>query len=195
MSTPNELPFKKKFVSIDELKALGLSYYKINKLIQAGKLKKLTRRNYENLTYQGAESDFFYVPAYIPKGVICLTSAAVYWQLSTERPAVLDVAVPRKTKLYTIPEWPRFQCFYFDEKRYSLGKINVHEDLNSFAIYDIEKTVVDTLSYREKLGTDMAKEVLIQYLKTAHPNLNKLHRYAVELNTDEILRTYLEVLL
>lgn len=195
MNTPHDFPFTKKIISIDELKTLGLSYYKINQLVKAGQLKKLTRKNYENLNYEGAESDFFYVPAYMPKGVICLTSAAVYWQLTTERPAGLDVAIPRKTRLYTIPEWPHFQWYYFDEKRYSIGKIDIHEDANSFAIYDIEKTVIDTLSYREKLGMDLAKEILVQYLQTAHPDLNKLYHYAVELNTDQILRTYLEVLL
>lgn len=194
MKTPEAIP-PKKIISIDELKAIGLSYYRISKMVQANILKKLTRKNYENLVYEGPESDFYYVTAYAPKGVVCLTSAAVYWQLSTERPITLDIAIPRKAKLYTVPEWPSFQCYYFDEKRYSLGKKTIYEGENSFTIYDVEKTVIDILYYREKIGIETSKEVLTQYLSKTDRNLNKLDGYAVELNTEEILRTYLEVLL
>lgn len=61
-------------------------------------------------------------------------------------------------------------------------------------IYDIEKTVVDIIYYRERMGTDTAKEVLVNYLRRKDRNLNKLIRCADQCKCGKIMRTYLEVL-
>ena len=66
---------------------------------------------------------------------------------------------------------------------------------NAFRIYDMEKTVADILFYRNKVGIEETKEVLVNYLARKERNLNKLHRYAKELRCEKILSTYLEVLL
>lgn len=189
-----QLP-KKKIITIEELKDIGYSYYQVRKLVDKNVLKKLTRKSYENLNYQGDESDYYYVRAYVPKGVICLISAAVYWQLSTERPMVLDVAIPRTDRVYTMPEWPQINLYYYNDKRYKTGILTIKEDSNSFMIYDMEKTIVDILNYREKLGIEVANETLVQYLTKKDRDLNTLYRYAKELGNSKILRTYLEVLL
>jgi len=185
----------KKFVSINELKQKGYSYYRIAKLEEQKIIKKVTKSLYENLIYKGEESDFYYVPAYAKRGVVCLTSAAVYWHLSTDRPLSLDVAIPKKARVYTLPSWPRFTLFYFDEPRYSVGKTLIIEGENGFSIYDIEKTVLDTLAYREKVGIEMFKTVMTNYLAMQNRDLDKLYEYAKLLNSMNILRTYLDVLL
>ena len=59
----------------------------------------------------------------------------------------------------------------------------------------MEKTVADILFYRNKVGIEETKEVLVNYLARKERNLNKLHRYAKELRCEKILSTYLEVLL
>ncbi|HAA85265.1 MAG TPA: hypothetical protein DCE14_02810 [Kosmotogaceae bacterium] len=189
-----QLP-KKKIITVEELKDIGYSYYQVRKLVDKNVLKKLTRKSYENLTYQGDESDYYYVRAYVPRGVICLISAAVYWQLSTERPTMLDVAILRTDRVYTMPEWPQINLYYYNDKRYKTGILTIKEDSNSFMIYDMEKTIIDILHYREKLGIEVAKEALVQYLNKHARNLNMLYRYAKELGNSKILRTYLEVLL
>lgn len=38
-------------ITVDELKSLGLSMYKINQIAASGKLQKLTKRFYENMDY------------------------------------------------------------------------------------------------------------------------------------------------
>lgn len=63
-----------------------------------------------------------------------------------------------------------------------------------FKIYDIEKTVIDILYYRNKVGIEETKEVLTNYLSREDRNLIRLHEYAEELGCRKILGTYLEVL-
>lgn len=190
----HQLP-QKKIITIAELKDMGYSYYHIKKLVDENILKKLNRKSYENLNYEDNESDFYYVGVYIPKGVICLITSAVYWQLSTERSMEMEVAIPRSDKVYTMPEWPQIKLYYYNDTRYKTGIMTIEEGSNSFSIYDMEKTVIDILHYREKIGIEVVKEVLVQYLANKDRNLNKLYRYAKELGNSKILRTYLEVLL
>ena len=63
-----------------------------------------------------------------------------------------------------------------------------------FRIYDIEKTVVDIVFYREKIGIEETKEVLINYLRRKDRDLNRLVKYAEMLRCGEVMKKYLEVL-
>ena len=194
MANESILPIDQMIFSIEELKEAGFSHYKINQLVKDGNLLKLNKRHYENMKYQGEESDFYYIPAYAPKGVVCLMSAAAYYNLTTYRPDAVDVATQRKSKISTIPDWPVISIHYFAEERLKIGIRNVQEGRNQFKIYDIEKTVVDIVFFREKIGIEETKEILVNYLGRKDRNLNRLLRYAELLKCGEIMKTYLEVL-
>lgn len=181
--------------SIQELKDKGLSYYKINQLVKQGILIKLNKNYYENTNFDGEESDFYYAYAYVPNGVICLLSAAVYYNLSTYRPDAIDIAIPRKARVSTLPEWPELKIYYFTDERFSVGAEIIEVGKNKFRIYDVEKTVVDIVFYREKMGVEETKEVLSNYLHRKDRNLNKLIRYAEMLKREDTINKYLEVLI
>ena len=181
--------------SIQELKDKGLSYYKINQLVKQGILIKLNKKYYENTNFDGEESDFYYAYAYVPNGVICLLSAAVHYNLSTHRPDAIDIAIPRKARVSTLPEWPELKIYYFTDERFSVGAEIIEVGKNKFRIYGVEKTVVDIVFYREKMGIEETKEVLSNYLHRKDRNLNKLIRYAEMLKCEDTINKYLEVLI
>ena len=195
MTEPVALPMEQKFFSIQELKDIGFSLYKIGKMVRTGQLIKLNKGYYENTVYSGEESDFYYVTAYVPQGVVCLMSAAVYYGLTTFIPGEIDVAIPRKAKVSTLPDWPQLAIHYYTDNRHSLGTETICEGRNSFKIYDIEKTVVDIVFYREDVGIEETKEILTAYLQRKERNLTKLLKYAQLLKCDKVLRGYLEVLI
>lgn len=188
------LPNDQKIISMHELKSKGLSQYKISKLVEKGKLIKLNKYYYENTEYLGEESDFYYVEAYAPVGVICLLSAAVYYNLTTYIPDAVDVAIPRKAKVSTMPKWPQMNIHHYTDQRFELGITKVTEDRNEFRIYDIEKTVVDIVYYRDKVGIEETKEILVTYLHRRDRNLNRLLKYAELLKCGKVMKQYLEVL-
>ena len=192
--TRKQLSDQQMIYTLPELKRMGYTYYLINKMVEQGKIQKLNNKNYENKLYKGDESDFFYVKAYASEGVICLLSAARYYELTTYWPDRIDIAVRRGTKISTKPEWPIMNFVYFSDNRFEAGIETVAEGLNAFRIYDIEKTVIDILFYRNKLGIEETKEVLTNYLKRSDRDLKKLHRYAKALRCEKTLSTYLEVL-
>ena len=156
--------------------------------------REISLKFYENANFDGEESDFFYAYAFVPDGVVCLLSAAVYYNLSTYRPDAIDVAIPRKAKVSTLPEWPELNVCYFTDERFGVGIETVEDGNNKFRIYDIEKTVVDIVFYREKIGIEETKEVLTNYLHRSDRNLNRLIRYAEMLKCGNTMKTYLEVL-
>lgn len=194
MMNERKLPEDQMIFSVEELKAAGFSHYKINQMVDDGTLLKLNKKYYENMNYQGEESDFYYVSAYAPKGVVCLMSAASYYNLTTYRPDSIDVAIQRKSKVSTMPDWPTLSVYYYADDRFEIGVKTIRDGKNQFKIYDIEKTVVDIVFFREKVGIEETKEILVNYLRRKDRNLNRLLRYAEMLKCGDIMKTYLEVL-
>lgn len=107
-----------KYYTTSELKDMGYSYYKMGRMEESGQLYRINRTTYENLSYRGDENDFINAAAYVPDGVICLMSAARYYELTNFLPDVIDVAIDRKKKsarfltghrsryfISTLPEW------------------------------------------------------------------------------------------
>jgi len=194
MMNERKIPEDQMIFSVEELKAAGFSHYKINQMVDDGTLLKLNKKYYENTNYQGEESDFYYVSAYAPKGVVCLMSAASYYNLTTYRPDSIDVAIQRKSKVSTMPDWPTLSVYYYADDRFEIGVKTIRDGKNQFKIYDIEKTVVDIVFFREKVGIEETKEILVNYLRRKDRNLNRLLRYAEMLKCGDIMKIYLEIL-
>jgi len=189
------LPTNEQFISTSKLRDMGYSYYYINKMVSQGLLNKINKSTYENMTFKGESSDFSYLTAIAPNAVVCLMSAARFYNLTTYLPDTVDIAIENSMKITTLPKWPAYHIYYFSKERYEIGATTESDGATDFRIYDIEKTVVDILSYRNKLGLEITKEVLHSYIGRKDRNLNKLHRYARELGAESILSTYLEVLI
>ena len=95
----------------------------------------------------------------------------------------------------TLPDWPEIKIFYFGPSRMDTGVTKIAEGRDSFRIFDIEKTVVDIIYYRNKIGIEETSEVLHNYLKRKDRAIDRLYTYAKMLRCGAIVRTYLEALL
>lgn len=191
----DSVPKSKKYITTGELKSMGYSYYKIGRLEESGFLHRVNRTTYENLSFSGDENDFYSAEAFVPNGVICLMSAARYYELTSFLPDAVDVAIERKKKVNTLPDWPSIRIYYFSAARMGIGVRKVSEDGNTFHVFDIEKTVVDIIYYRNRVGVEEASEVLRNYLKRRERQIDRLYAYAKQLRCEKVARTYLEVLL
>ena len=89
------LSSEQRFYSVDDLRELGFSYYKINKMVENHLLSKMNNKMYENTTYSGDDSDFVSAMAYVPRGVICMMSAARWYGLTSYLPDAVDIAIER----------------------------------------------------------------------------------------------------
>ena len=189
------------FISMKNLRK-NFSYYQIKKMVEEKKLRKINKRYYENLefdeweqhTHRIDELNYYQIDVYIPNGVVCLYSAAVFYNLTTHVPWTVEVAIPRNQRVCKLPDRPSMTPFYFSKKRYKLGLINKKSKNGFYRIYDLEKTICDFIAYRKKIDAFTYKEVINNYIRHPNRNLKKLHEYAKQLKVEAILNIYLEVL-
>jgi hypothetical protein len=62
-------------------------------------------------------------------------------------------------------------------------------------MYNVEKTVCDMVKFRNKIGIDIVKEVLHNYVRRKDRKIHLLSQYARQMNIAGILSNYLEMLL
>ena len=190
----NEVTFDKRYYDIKELLSMGFSYYKIKNLVYEGLFNKLNKSLYENNNYQGDFNDFETICAYVHQGVVCMLSAASFYNLTKYIPDSVDIAIDRKMKISSHPTSPSINVWYFSNERYEEEVITMNKE-SKFKIYSLEKAVIDIIYYRNRVGIEETKEVLINYLKRSDRDLVRLHKLASKLGCIKILKTYLEVLI
>lgn len=170
------------------------SPYQISLFVRDGYITKINNTYYQNNTYDGEESDLTYANAYVPNGVISFMSAAVYYDLSNNRPMAVDVTVQANSYVPSFPDWPPVKLHYMEKKYFNFAVTTYSANGSEFSIFEIEKVVADIVKYRESIGIEETKEVLTNYLKRSDRDLNKLIRYSKANGCEKQMRTYLEVL-
>ena len=62
-------------------------------------------------------------------------------------------------------------------------------------IYDVERCVCDAVKFRNKVGQDVCKEVVSNYLNDRRRDISKLISYADQLRVKSTMEKYLEITL
>lgn len=190
-----ELFFKNKgYATTKEISDKGINRYYVSTLEKLRVISKI-----KTWLYRWVDYDFKYnfelVDVYkiVPKGILCLTSALAYHDLTTINPWQYEIAIERSSKVI-IPKYPPIKLIYFSQKQLNIGITNIEVDGHLIKIYDIEKTICDCIRYRNKIGIDIVKEAINEYIKRKDRNFNKLMNYAEVCRVQKILKLYLEVL-
>ncbi len=150
----------------------------IRQMVQRGELEQVKRGLYrlpmealprdEEFTF-----DYFDAAAGVPSGIFCLSTALYYHGLTTNRPAVFDMAIPRTRRapeLFTVS----IRFYRFQEPYYSYGVEEVRTKPALIKIYNKEKSLCDAFRQRRIIGEDIALESLNAYLKEHKKDINKL---------------------
>lgn len=140
-----------------------------------------------------SNQSFIEVALSAPEGVICLLSALSYYELTTFNPQVISMAIYRKSWRPKI-EYPPVEFYYFSKRQFEAGIDEIRIKGHKIRIYSPEKTICDCFRYRNKLGLDVAKEGLSEYLKRKDRNLEKLLEYAEVCRVKPLLQTWLNAL-
>lgn len=95
----------------------------------------------------------------VPKGVVCLTSALQYHELTLQMPSAVWMAIERTAWRPKI-DYPRIWFVRFTGPALTAGVTRHRIDRIDVPITDPAKTVVDCFRYRTKVGLDVAMEGL-----------------------------------
>ena len=165
------------------------------KLQEEGEVSRIKRGLYRwNDDEFDSSTELIEVSNIAPNGVICLLSALSYYDLTTTNPWEYYIAIHRDEHSPKLPDYPPISIFYFGDKQFNTGIKEVDIEGSKVKIYDKEKTICDCIRLRNKVGTDVVKEAMQNYLKRKDKNISKLLDYAEVTGIKNIVKRYLEVL-
>ena len=138
--------------------------------------------------------DLVTVATRVPSGVICLISALAFYELTTQIPHEVHVALPRGAEEPRL-DYPPIKTYRFTGEPFTTG-VDVHVlDGVSIRIYSPEKTLADCFKFRNKLGLDTVVEAIRFYRERRSLKVDDLIRYATVCRVNKIMRPYLEAIL
>jgi len=95
--------------------------------------------------------DLVTIATRIPSGVICLISALAFYELTTQIPHEVHVALPRGAEEPRL-DYPPIKTYRFTGEAFTAG-VDFHDlDGVSIRIYSPEKTLADCFKFRNKVG-------------------------------------------
>ncbi|MGO6695201.1 type IV toxin-antitoxin system AbiEi family antitoxin domain-containing protein [Rhizobium johnstonii] len=127
----------------------------------------------------------------VPKGVVCLTSALQYHELTLQMPSAVWMAIDRtawRPKIVYPPiKFVRFKGSALTEgvERHRIEGVEV-------PITNPARSIVDCFRYRAKVGLDVAMEGLREGLRRRKTTSDDLWTYAKEARIWSIMRPYVE---
>jgi len=160
----------------------------------AGEIIELSRGVFRLADAPAASYPDLLAVAYrVPRAIVCCVSAAVVHDLTDELPAMVQVAVSKRSHVPRI-DHPPTKVFRFDETTFELGLGDVEAAPGEMVrVYDAARTVVDLMRLRHRLGEPLAHAALFRYLSGPGARPPLLLEYAAALDVYGPMRQALDV--
>ena len=129
----------------------------------------------------------------VPKGVVCLTSALQYHELTLQMPSAVWMAIERTAWRPRI-DYPRIRFVRFAGPSLTEGVVRHRIDGVAVPITDPTRTIIDCFRYRAKVGLDVAMEGLREGLRQRRCTADELWRYAQTARAWSVVRPYVEAM-
>ena len=164
-------------------------------MLDAGMIERLSRGLYR-LTgvLPLGNPDLVTVSQKAPQSVICLISALAHYELTTQIPHEVYIAISRNSEPPRF-DYPPVRVFRFSGDAFSEGIERHQVDSVQVRIYSREKTLADCFKYRNKIGLDTTLEALRLYRQQRRVNVDVLMRFAEVCRVASVMRPYLEATL
>jgi predicted transcriptional regulator of viral defense system len=182
--------------SAAELIERGARWEDLYRLRDRGELIELSRGIYRVAdAAPTAYLDLLAVCRRAPEGMICLNSAASFWDLSDEMPDAVHLAIARGKHRPRIA-YPATRVHVFAAATFSLGRaIEKIDSGETIAISSRERTVVDLMRLRSRIGSDLALRALRGYLQGGDAKPADLLTMARRLRVGSVMAEAMEPLL
>ena len=131
--------------------------------------------------------------ALVPKGIVCLTSALQYHELTLQMPAAVWMAIERTAWRPRI-DYPRIRFVRFTGDSLTDGIVRYRIEGVEVPITDPARSIVDCFRYRAKVGVDVAMEGLREGLRRQRCTPDELWRLARQARVWSVMRPYVEAM-
>ena len=179
-------------VRMRDLRSAGVGPETVARLVREGIVAHVARGLYQLAdAVPDPRRSLAEASARVPKGVICLTSALQFHELTLQMPSVVWMAIDRtgwKPKV----EYPPVRFVRFSGHTLAAGvKRHLIEGIE-VPIFDSAKSIVDCFRYRNKIGLDIALEGLREGLRSGRVTPDQLWDFAHMARVWSVMRPYVE---
>jgi predicted transcriptional regulator of viral defense system len=168
--------------------AQGLNLRSFRELVAAGAFEQVVRGVYTPKGRDYSEEDQFRVATLIvgEPSAICLISALSYYDLT-------DI-IPKKTWIM-VPDTKRSQLPGLKVQRHRSPDWNIGIEMHDgYSMTSVERTIVEAICNRAKIGTQVSVEALRKSVQTKQTTLSKIMNMAKQLGVLHRVLPYIEAL-
>lgn len=170
----------------------GVNRYTLYSMLKKGELERISRGIYRlSDAPTMSEPDLSIVASRIPNAVICLISALSFYDMTTQIPHRISIALPTGVKAPKL-DYPPITTYNFSRESFEVGIENHRVDGIPLRVYNPEKTLVDCFKFRNKIGMDVVLEALKSYNEKQAIDVKKLMKYAKICRVSNVIKPYLE---
>jgi predicted transcriptional regulator of viral defense system len=177
-----------------EAQGLGIHPRTLYHLRDKGALEKLSRGLYRIADLPPMDNpDLTIVAARSEAAHICLISALDLYDLTTEVPHAVDIALPKDRRPPKL-DYPPVRVFRMSGQSFTEGVETRDIGGTQVKIFGPAKTVADCFKFRNRIGLETALEALRFYLEKRAGTVQDLLHYSRVCRVESVITPYLEAL-
>lgn len=162
-------------------------------LVAERRIVRVGRGRYHAANNEAPPDSWVTVQRQYPRGVLCLLSALLLHEITTQSPREVWLALPKGA--WRKPAgYPPLRLVHFSGPAFTVG-IETHERQGgAVRVYSAAKTVADCFKFRNQVGLDVALEALREGYGARRFTLDELDAMARVCRVQAVMRPYLEAL-
>jgi predicted transcriptional regulator of viral defense system len=177
-----------------DLEELDIPRVYLRRLVEQGTFVQETRGVYRATDAEITEHHSLAIASVaVAKGVVCLLSALRYYEIGTQVPHEIWLALPRSC---AIPhrDYPPMRFVRLSGSAFSWGRTIHRIEGRSVTMTTPAKTVADCFKFRNQIGIDVAMEALRETLRAKKATVDELWKAANQCRVARIMKPYLEAM-
>lgn len=179
---------------LSEFQQLGVTAAAISRLERDGAIVRLARGLYQ-LPDANIEAQHTLAEAakLVPKGIVCLTSALAYHELTDQIPPYVWMAIGPKDWRPRV-KYPPLRFARFSPTQLSRGAEEHRVEKVPVRVFSIAKTISDLFRYRQTVGINVALEGLREALRQQKATPGEIAKHAIEGGVWKVIEPYMTAL-
>lgn len=194
MNTMTELVHYHDYLTPGIAAKSGISKFKFYKYVRENGLEPVSRGIYS----AGSDwvDELYVLHQRCPNAVFSHNEAFYYHSLTDREPLVHTLTIYSGYNAHRLVADGRCKVYTVKRELLDVGKTIVKDnDGNMIPMYDLERTICDLIRSRSGIEVQDFSSVLKTYVSKKDKDLNRLMEYAKLFRVDNVIRSYMEVLL
>lgn len=177
------------YITTSDFLDIGINKPLIKKFVDEGIIEKISHGLYMDVNV--FKDEYYILQKKYPAAVFSYNTALFILNLTNRTPNVIDVTVPRGTRVKR-----DYNVHWVSKNYYEIGIINVISPLgNPIKVYNAERCICDMLRSNDEFDLELQNRILNYYWNSKDKDINLLLEYAKIFNIYDKVNTIVEVMM